>query len=135
MSRQLSRLLDRLEAKERTRQSKELDTSVDYEAAISPLGRAQRSRYSRGWIARAGTGRTRAITEARGPNVEGQGRMTELVLREHGGTPLTDEESRELADLKRWCPPDPMLETMKAVRDAAQRFEDLSRGAALNSET
>jgi hypothetical protein len=134
MTRQISKRLDRLEAKVPQSQSTLLNAMEDIEDAYRRWVELNGRDIREGGLPERERAKRDRLQKHVDRMREGQCRMSELVLREHGGTPLTDEEARELADLNRWCPPDPLLPIRKAVREQAKRVEDQLREAALNSE-
>jgi hypothetical protein len=120
MSNQIRRRLERLEAKVRKHYPTALDSIERIQEAF------RREAVLRGKSSDPG-GRSAAeqaeydhLLARLAPVRKATSRITELVLREHRGTVLTDEEARELEDLKGWCPPDPLLESTKLFASIAQ---------------
>jgi hypothetical protein len=117
MSRYISKRLDRLEAKAGKRHAvlntmMQLNTMEDIQDALRRWSELIDGQL--GWD-RAEYDRLAKLLE---PVWNAQLRMTELALREHDGTPLTDEEARELAELKRWCPPNAFSYFFEAAAEA-----------------
>ena len=118
MNRQISKRLDRLEAKARKRQPRVLNTM----AAIEEADRRWHSLgHRKGGLSDAEKAEYARLQKLLEPVIAATTRMTELLVREVEGTPLTPEEAAELAELKRWCPPDPLLESHKAIAVALKK--------------
>jgi hypothetical protein len=136
MNRQMSKRLDRLEAKIRKRQPTVLNTIDAIEEAQRRLSMLERRNIREGGPSEADQAEIERLRKLLQPAWDGAERITELELREAEGTPLTPEEVAELANLKRWCPPDPLLDGPKAIAIALKKsgvtrthetFEDAMR--------